>query len=330
MAKKKRVAVLMGGASAEHDVSMLSGSMVLEHLPPDRYEAVPVHITKDGGWKLPTHDGPPMPFASAMPALNSLSLDCVFIALHGPFGEDGRIQATLDLLRIPYTGSGSGASALAIDKTRSKAVVAEAGIGGAKQIEISAQEWDASRDKATSAIAEVGFPCVVKSPCLGSSLGMAIVEDAAALPDAIALVREHGDRVMVERFVDGVELTCGVLDVGEGAVALPVTEIRPLGDGYFDYKAKYTPGATDEITPAEIPEEVAHDVQAMALRAHEIIGCRGFSRSDVIWTGDELVWLEINTIPGLTKTSLFPQGAAAAGISFSELLGKLVDAARWG
>ncbi|MDP7638239.1 MAG: D-alanine--D-alanine ligase [Candidatus Hydrogenedentes bacterium] len=330
MSEKKRVAVLMGGANAEHDISMLSGSMVVEHLPPDRYEAIPIHIAKDGSWYFRPPNGPPISFADAMPALSALSMDCVFIALHGPFGEDGRIQAALDLLQIPYTGSGSGASALAIDKTRAKAVVSGAGIRVARQIEIGGHDWDASRDGATGKIADIGFPCVVKSPCLGSSLGMAIVEDTAALPGGVAVVREHGDRIMVEQFVEGTELTCGVLDVGDGPVALPVTEIRPKSDGYFDYDAKYTPGATDEITPAEIPGDVAEEVRDIAVRAHEIIGCRGFSRSDIFWTGDGLVWLEINTIPGLTQMSLFPKGARAVGTSFPELLGLLVDAARWG
>ena len=330
MKGKTHVVVLMGGVSAEHEVSLNSGAMVTKHLDPARYHVTPVTITQAGEWLFPDHPDDPIDVYEAVAKLKTLHAHCVFIALHGPFGEDGRIQGMLDMLGIPYTGSGCSASAIAIDKTRAKALAAYWQIPVAKQIEWIASKWDADHEEALRhAVAEIGFPCVVKSPRLGSSLGMAIAKTREELAAGVELVLRYGERVMVERFVSGTEVTCAVLDVvdNERPIALPLTEIRPVTSSFFDYHAKYTAGATQEITPAQIPDAMRDRAQEIAVRAHEIMGCRGFSRSDMIIQGEDIVWLEINTIPGLTQTSLFPQAAAAAGISLSELLGKLVEAA---
>jgi len=252
----------------------------------------------------------------------------VFIALHGRYGEDGRIQGLLDLAGIPYTGSGHAASAIAMDKVRSKAVVAQAGVRVARQLVFNDAEVPDPAAAARRVEAELGFPCVMKSPCQGSSLGMAIPKSAAECAAAFPSLFGFDSVVMVEQFVSGPELTCGVLDVeASGPRALPVTEIRPVTSEYFDYQAKYTPGATREITPAEISEEATRRVQETAVRVHRLVGCSGFSRSDMILVGDEPVWLEVNTIPGMTETSLFPQAAAAVGISLGTLVGMLVESA---
>jgi len=325
---KRHVAVLMGGVSSEHDISMKTGAMVAEGLSRGRFRVSPIAISRDGQWEFLGER--PVSIYEAVPRLRERAIDCVFIALHGPFGEDGRIQSLLDLLGIPYTGSGCAASALAIDKIKAKAVVQQAGVRVAPQIALYRRAWEAEPDAWLARVAdELGFPCVIKSPCQGSSLGMAVPQDEHEFPSALRDVMAYGDVVMIEELVRGTEVTCGVLDVEPDAPprALPVTEIRPVTSAYFDYRAKYTPGACDEITPAEIPDDMARTVQDVAVHAHEVIGCRGLSRSDMILDDDGPVWIEVNTIPGMTETSLFPQAAAAAGIPFPQLVGRLVEAA---
>ena len=325
---RKHVIVLMGGASSEHEVSLASGANVIEGLRSARRRVTPVTITKDGLWIFPGAD--PVTIHEAIARLRSMEVDCVFIALHGAFGEDGRIQGLLDLLDLPYTSSGCAASALAIDKIRSKAVVRDAGVRVAKHLAVVRAAWDAAPDKVLSQIAgEIGIPCVVKSPCQGSSVGMAIPKTHEELREAIPFVFTYDDVLMAEQFVRGTEVTCGVLDVdpAKGAVPLPVTEIRPVTSSYFDYHAKYTPGASTEITPAEISPELTAEVQRIAVHAHNLVGCSIWTRNDMIIDQDGPVWIEINTVPGMTGTSLYPQAAAAAGISYPELMDLFVQAA---
>jgi D-alanine-D-alanine ligase len=235
-----------------------------------------------------------------------------------------------DILGIPYTGSGCAASALAMDKIHSKAVARQAGVRVADEIILHRSEWDSSFEQVMTRVsAKIGFPCLIKSPCQGSSLGMAIPRDATKFRTALLDVFAYGDLVMIEKFIQGVEVTCAVLDTEPGMAprALPVTEICPVTSEFFDYKAKYTPGECNEITPARISEMATRNVQAMAVHVHTVVGCKGLSRSDMILDGDDPVWIEVNTIPGMTETSLFPQAAAAAGISFPNLLSMFVDEA---
>ncbi len=320
------VAVLMGGMSSEHDVSLRSGANAAHALEEKGYRVTPVTITRDGKWRFP--GTPAVNLGEGVARLLGESIDCVFIALHGPFGEDGRIQGLLDLAGLAYTGSGHAASAVAMDKIRAKAVAESAGVPVARQLVIRAADARTPDTLVRRVEAELGFPCVLKSPCQGSSLGMAIPKDAAEFRQALPGLFELDAVVMAEPFLSGVEVTCGVLDVDrEGPRALPVTEIRPESSEFFDYHAKYTPGATREITPAEIPLEATARVQELAERVHRAIGCRGFSRSDFILIDGNPVWLEVNTIPGLTETSLLPQAAAAAGIGFADLTELMVEAA---
>jgi D-alanine-D-alanine ligase len=296
----------------------------------DRFEVTSAEITEDGQWVLGVGGKERLSEGDAIKALKAMETDCVFIALHGPHGEDGRIQGVLDDASIRYTGSGSAASAVAMDKVLSKEVVSRGGIRVGNQVVFQSDAWPAEREALTRRVeTELGFPCVVKSPQQGSSLGMAMPQEVTDFAGAVDEVLPFGLEVMVEEFLSGVELTCGVLDAKKDSapIPMPVTEIRPRDAHFFDYHAKYTPGATDEITPAKIDEDVRERVQQMAVQAHGLIGCSGFSRSDMILTGDEVVWLEINTIPGLTDTSLFPQAAVAAGMTLPELYGMLVEAA---
>ncbi|HEO69622.1 MAG TPA: D-alanine--D-alanine ligase [Candidatus Hydrogenedentes bacterium] len=326
---RKVVAVLMGGVSSEHDVSINSGRMVAANLDPDKYDVIPVVITLDGAWAF--GDEEPVSIFDAVHELKARCVDCVFIALHGPFGEDGRIQGMLDLLGLPYTSSGCDASAIAMDKIRSKAVVRALDIRVPRHMVIEQATWRADPELvASQAEEQLGFSCVIKSPCQGSSLGMAISPTAAEFPADMDKVFEYGNVVMIEEYIPGIELTCGVLDVEPGGMpqALPVTQIMPVTSSFFDYEAKYTPGATEEITPADITRELTARVQEIAVRAHRVIGCSIWSRSDFLVAGHEdPVWIEVNTVPGMTKTSLYPQAAAAAGISYAELVGLFVEGA---
>jgi D-alanine-D-alanine ligase len=330
MRRKEHVVVLMGGISSEHDVSIRSGEMVLDNLDLEKFNVSSIEITRDGEWLFSDALGEYVEISRAVSKLRDMHPDCVFIALHGPFGEDGKIQGMLDLMGIPYTGSGCSASGLAIDKVRSKRIMKQVGVTVPDEIEFTLSDWKLDREGITHRVEEsLGFPCVIKNPCQGSSLGMAIPQTVDEFNDAVTQVFGYGYHLMVERLIHGTEVTCGVLDAedGDGVEALPVTEIRLVKSEFFDYHSKYTPGATDEITPAEISDAVRDKVQAIALNAHKVLGCRGFSRSDMIISGDEIVWLETNTIPGLTETSLLPKGAAEAGISFKDLLTRIVETA---
>ena len=325
---KTHVVVLMGGMSSEHEVSMATGRKIAESLDPKLFAVTPVVITRNGHWAFP--DAKPVGIFDAVPELKRREVDCVFIALHGPFGEDGRIQGMLDLLGLPYTCSGCAASALAMDKLRSKAVVHDAGIRTPADLAVERLEWQACPEAVVArAAAEIGFPCVVKSPCQGSSIGMAIAQDEQAFRECLPQVFRYGDELMVEAFISGTEVTCAVLDVSAESPprALPLTEIRPWSASFFDYEAKYTPGAAEEITPAKISAERTAEVQEMSVRVHRLIGCGIWSRSDFIIDADGPAWLEVNTVPGMTPTSLYPQAAAAVGISYGALLTLFVEAA---
>ncbi len=326
--KKTRVLVLMGGMSSEHEVSLMSGGKVVAALDRNRYDVTPVTILKTGEWQFP--DGAPVSVFEALPQLRARHIDCVFLALHGEYGEDGRIQGFLDVLGLPYTTSGCAASALSMDKMRSKAVVSSQGVCVAGHVALSRDAWRVSRDSIVQTVEkDLGYPCVVKPGRLGSSVGVHIPQDRDALCAAVARSLEVDEDVLVEEFIRGVEVTCAVLEAEPGGPirALPVTEIRPKEGAYFDYHCKYTPGATAEITPAEIEESMTERVQEAAAHVHQILGCSIWSRSDFIIDARGPVWLEVNTIPGLTETSLFPQAAAAAGIPYARLLGIFVEAA---
>jgi D-alanine-D-alanine ligase len=326
---KIRVAVLMGGMSSEHEVSLNSGRGVVAALAAEGFEALPVTITQeDGMWIFPDED-PVFP-EEAIGRLKDIEPECVFIALHGKYGEDGRIQGMLDLIDLPYTTSGCAASAICMDKIRSKVLVQSEDIRVAGHIGFGPDTWMRDQDAVLAVIDEdLGWPCVVKPPCEGSSFGITIAQDKSQFIAGVEEVLMESDTVMIEEFIKGREVTCAVLDdEGPGNIrALPVTEIKPKRGAFFDYEAKYTPGAAEEITPAELDEELTAQVQDMAVRAHLILGCGIWSRSDFIIDDSGACWIEINTVPGLTGTSLYPQACAAAGISYGEMVSRFVKAA---
>jgi D-alanine-D-alanine ligase len=299
----ERVTVLLGGRSAERDVSLNTGAQVADAL-------------RSRGFAVSTVDPAAEGFVDAITASKP---DVVFIALHGRFGEDGTIQGMLELLDLPYVGSGVLASALAINKVMSKHVFAFEGL--------STPEYRVVRRSepvdVEALVDDLGPDTVVKPANEGSSVGMTIVHDPALLGAAIELAFEHDPLVLVEKFEAGVEVTIGVIG-NEYPVALPTLEIVPVND-FYDYESKYVPGMSKHIIPARVSEASRLECQRLAVEAHRALGCAGMSRSDTIVTPDGSVFLlETNTIPGMTKTSLLPDAAAAAGIAFPELCERLV------
>jgi len=254
-------------------------------------------------------------------------LDVVFVAIHGQWGEDGTIQGMLELLGIPYVGSGVLASALAMDKVMAKIVLAAHLIDVPAGIVVSRPAWPEERETFLAQAGDLGFPLVVKPVRQGSSVGVVMVGSPGDLPGAIETAFALDDRVMVEERLHGTELTVGVIGNGPSLRALPVIEIATTAD-FFDYRAKYDPALTDEICPARISDELATRVQDLAMQAHNALGCRDLSRTDFIATDDgRVVTLEVNTIPGMTANSLLPKAARVAGIDFGELCSMLIEAA---
>lgn len=316
-----RVAVFRGGLSAEHDVSLASGKKVLDTLAAGGKSGLDVVIGRDNRW---TVGGENMRSPGAAIDAIKESADVAFLVLHGPFGEDGTIQGFLEAQEFPYTGSGVLASALAMDKPRTKMVYRNAGLATPDFEFFTRRSWREKRN-----IPAVGYPAVVKPARLGSSVGISFPKNEEELSRDIDKLFELTEDVIVERFIQGREMTCGVLSIDREhrTFALPVTEIVPGAKfAFFDYTAKYTPGASEEITPARISPEAAQRIQKAALEAHEILGCRDFSRSDFMLTEDGRAQiLETNTLPGMTATSLLPQGAAAIGIDYATLIGIMIE-----
>ncbi len=347
-APRLRVAIVMGGTSAEREVSLRSGRAVQGALDPGRFDLKGIEIAPDGRWLLPAPavpgEGEAVP-GGAGPGRALLRLDAeaalartareepvdvAFLALHGGFGEDGTIQGLLEAAGIPYTGSGVLASALAMDKERAKTVVAAAGVRVPRGRGVERAEWEGDATGVLAALLRSpGLPAFVKPPGGGSSLGAGPAGTEGELRARLGEVFErHGDRALVEERLAGPEVTCAVLgNRGRPLRTLPLVEIVPRGRPFFDYEAKYAPGACDEICPARVPEEEAARVREAALAAHRALGCDGMSRSDFILVDGEPCYLETNTIPGLTEASLCPRAARAAGIEFPRLVELLVEMA---
>jgi D-alanine-D-alanine ligase len=309
-AKKIRVAVMMGGWSNESDISRRTGAMVLGGLS-NKFQVIGIDPKTD--------------LEKLTRLARKKRIDVVFNALHGSCGEDGKIQGLLELLNIPYTGSGVLASALAMDKAMTKRIYLAAGIPTAPALLVTKQAWKASRKKMLLAIKkQLGSHVVIKPNASGSSVGVTVNPAWKNLPTAIQkALKEDGSTCLVETYRKGRELTVGVLGTSE-LQALPVVEIR-VKRPFFDYKAKYDDHSTEELVPAPIPEAVSKEAQAIAIAAHIALGCYSYSRTDMIWHERGLDILETNTLPGLTSASLLPKAAQAAGWNFPQLLDLLIQ-----
>jgi D-alanine-D-alanine ligase len=305
--KKIRVALLIGGISNEREISLKSGGEVKRALNPERYK-VTIYDLKEG----------PAPLIADAPRV-----DVSLIILHGRFGEDGTVQGLLQLLGIPYQGSGVLGSALAINKRLTKMIYRLEGLPvGRDRLVRQGEQLDLK-----AAAEDLGWPIVVKPNSEGSSIGVQIAIGIKELYEIIEQTFSIDQEILIEEYIKGREITAGVLG-NQSLQALPIVEVIPSESyKFFDYEAKYKKKATSEICPAELPESITRLAQEYALKAHRALNLRGYSRTDMIIRGGQVVLLETNTIPGMTQTSLFPLAAKAAGLDFPALLDRLIDLA---
>ncbi|MHB9075191.1 MAG: D-alanine--D-alanine ligase family protein [Desulfobaccales bacterium] len=304
---KLRLALIAGGKSSEREVSLKSGTQVYQALNKDKYDIRRYDPLTDLGRLVQ----------------DAKELDAALIIMHGRGGEDGSMQGLLDLLEIPYQGSGVLASALAMNKELSKAIYQMAGLRVPAALAFTQEKAPSPQEIE----AKLGLPVVIKPVNEGSSIGISKAETLTALGTGLAAASALDNRVLVEEFIQGTEVTGGVLGNAQ-LQALPLVEIIPASTyAFFDYEAKYQPGASQEICPARLDAKLTHRAQECALTAHQALGCRGYSRTDMMVKDGEIYVLETNTIPGMTATSLFPQGAKAAGIDFPTLLDTLINLA---
>jgi D-alanine-D-alanine ligase len=305
--KKLRVALLMGGLSNEREISLKSGAEVQKALNPVRYETI-IYDLKDSLPRLVS---------------DASMIDVALIILHGRYGEDGTVQGLLELLGIPYQGSGVLGSALAMNKRLTKSLYRQAGLPVARDRVIRRGD-----DRALDPLADkLGWPIVVKPNTEGSSIGIRIAKNLGELSEYVEQAFVLDNEVLLEEYIKGREITGGVLG-NQILQALPIVEIIPSeGYAFFDYDAKYKEKASIEICPAQLPESTTRMAQEYALKAHRALDLRGYSRTDMIVRGEDIVLLETNTIPGMTRTSLFPQAAQAAGLTFGALLDRLIELA---
>lgn len=319
---KLRIAVIYGGPSREHEVSIKTGEAMIQGLDSHKYEVLPVLISKSGDWQYEGKEHG----SDASSVLDGLidKVDVCLIGLHGTFGEDGQIQHLLELKSIPYSGSDSASSERSMKKHVASEIYRQAGMYTPQ--EVSVTEWD---EKARERVRKsLTVPVVVKPESQGSSVGVSIVEDYQYLDDAVNKALEADSTVLIQQYIKGREVSCGVVEINDRLVALPPTEVMPIHSKFYDYDAKYVEGATREVTPPEnMNESVIEQVKSNAVNAHKILGCSGYSRTDMIIEEDKIYIIETNTLPGMTVTSFLPQQVKAVGMPFAELLDHIIHAA---
>ncbi|AFR08262.1 D-alanine--D-alanine ligase family protein [Nocardiopsis alba] len=361
--RKIRIAVVFGGRSSEHEISCVTAGSVLSVIDPDRYEVVPVGITRTGNWVLASGDPENLRIDPATKALPSVSedglelalpfdtagqlmtvspsrgterlaeVDVVLPLLHGPFGEDGTIQGLFEMMGVRYAGAGVFSSAAAMDKVFMKAMLVGNGIPTSPYVAITARAWETERKKVLDDIAELGTTVFVKPARAGSSVGISKVRDsgdADAVVAAVEAAREHDPKVLVEAQVVGREIECGVLESEDGGtpdVSFPAEVHVAEGFDFYDFEAKYL--STSGLTiPAEIPEEATARLRAMAADVFEAMGCEGLARVDFFYTEDgEVLVNELNTMPGFTPSSAFPQMWEATGVDYATLVERMITTA---
>jgi D-alanine-D-alanine ligase len=353
---KIRLAVLYGGRSAEHQVSVVSARSVMEALDPDRFEVVPIAITRDGVWLLPARS--PLELTASdggLPEVEAAGaelvvrpeprgsgglmvsppegggiggVDVVFPILHGPFGEDGTVQGLFELADLPYVGSGVLGSALAMDKAMAKVVLAQAGLPQAPYLVVPERDWRDDPDRVAAEVAgRLAYPVFTKPARLGSSIGITKVKLPDGLAGGLADAFAHDTKALIEQGVAARELECGVLgnDAPEASV---VGEVIPSHE-FYDFEAKYLDDALKLEIPAQVPETVRAQVRELSLRAFQALDCEGFARVDFFYeeAAGRVLVNEVNTIPGFTPKSMFPMLWAASGLAYPDLVARLVDLA---
>jgi D-alanine-D-alanine ligase len=314
-----RVAVLGGGRSSEHEVSIASAASVREGLLEAGHTAIGIEIDRAGVWR---RDGE---LLELVPGRGIDGVEVVFPALHGPFGEDGTVQGLLECIDVPYVGAGVLASALCMDKVMFKDLMAHVGLPQVKYRSVRLERYRATPEAVREELAEVDLPVFVKPARLGSSVGIARVAAAGELAPALERAFEHDPLVIVEAGATGLEIECSVIGNNDPVASQPGEILLAAGEaGWYDYEAKYTPGGMQLIVPARIPEHVAERVRELALTAFKLAGCHGLARADFFVEGETVLVNELNTMPGFTATSVFGSLFAASGVPYPELLDRLV------
>jgi D-alanine-D-alanine ligase len=312
-----RVAVLAGGRSSEHDVSLNSAVSVREGVAAAGHEVLDVRIGRSGAWM---HGGAELALA---PGGGLLGAEAVFPVLHGPFGEDGTVQGLLELLDVPYVGAGVLASALSMDKVVFKEVMAAAGVPQVAYAAVRELRWQTEPSAVRAHLAELGLPVFIKPARLGSSVGIVKVTDADEIDGALETAFGHDGLVIVEAFSDGMEVECSVLGLREPDASLP-GEIVLKGADWYDYAAKYEPGGMELVVPARIPDAVREEVRRLARETFVRVGCAGLARVDFFVEGERVLVNELNTMPGFTATSVYPKLWEATGLAFPQLCDRLL------
>jgi D-alanine-D-alanine ligase len=338
---KPRIAVVFGGRSSEHGVSCLTAREVLAAIDTDRYEVRPIGITREGAWVEETavwddlEPGTLPGVRDGMPAFaweGLREVDAVFPLLHGPWGEDGTLQGLLEMTDLRYVGAGVLASAVSMDKPFTKTVFSAAGLPQVPYVTIKPWEWTNDRSRVEDRIRALGLPVFVKPARAGSSSGVMMVETWDELDGAVHKARDFDPKVIVEAAARGKrELECAVIQQPDGTpMASVVGEIAVADDAghdFYDFEAKYLDGTSANIVPADIPVTLSERIRTYAVQAFEAVGCEGLARVDFFWTDEGLVINEINTLPGFTPYSMFPVLWQASGISYAELVDRLIQLA---
>jgi D-alanine-D-alanine ligase len=352
---RKRIVVLFGGRSAEHEISLMSARSVIDALDPERFDAVPIGVTKQGRWQLMTAGPPALTTGagSALPRITDSSgsevvldqepgsqallgrdgsrteIDVVFPVMHGPFGEDGSIQGFLEMAGVPYVGSGVLGSALGMDKAVQKVLLVAAGIPVVEHEVVYEREWEEDPEAVEARAEHLGYPLFVKPAALGSSVGISKIHDHGGLRGATEEAFRYGSKALLEKSVEGGrEIECAVLG-NDDPVASVAGEIVPTGHEFYDYESKYLDAQGSElIIPAEVPEPTLEEIQRLAVAAFRAIDCAGMARVDFFITRDGVLLLnEVNTIPGFTQISMYPKLWEASGVSYPELIDRLIELA---
>ncbi len=316
-----RVAVLAGGRSSEHEVSLRSAAAVREGLLAAGHEVVPVTLEREGPWRL---DGEAL---ALRPGEGLARAEVVFPVLHGPFGEDGTVQGLLELLDVPYVGAGVLASALCMDKVTSKEVLAAAGVPQVDYVAVREPEWQGDPEGVRARLAELGLPLFVKPARLGSSVGIAKVREQGELAPALDAAFAHDGLLIAEAASPGREVECSVIGLDAPEASVP-GEIVLQGADWYDYDAKYAPGGMELLVPARLPGPVAEEVRRLARETFVRLGCAGLARVDFFVEEDRVLVNELNTMPGFTATSVFPKLWEASGLPFPQLCDRLLGYAR--
>ncbi len=349
MTRRTRVGIIFGGRSREHEVSLASAASVIQAIDRSRYEPVAIGIGKDGRWliggdplralaeisevALPLSDSASTPttlmtidHSGGLPANLAGEIEVIFPLIHGPFGEDGTLQGLLELAGVPYVGAGVLASAIGMDKAIQKALLRAHGIPMVEHRVFLRHEWEADPAGITAQVGrEIGFPCFVKPTNLGSSVGISKVKTQDALAHAMEEAARHDRKLLVERAVTGREIEVAVLGNDAPQASVP-GEVIPEKE-WYDYEAKYTPGLTRFVIPAPLTDEQAKRARELALQAFRAVDAAGMARVDFFLEGDQLLFNEINTIPGFTSTSGYPRLWGASGLPYPELISRLIDLA---